>query len=168
MPLWPPRRRAIRVVVGPPPEEPSPTTAPRAQHQRAGQRKQPGSRRVYPIKPPRQGTKTQAPAVDEVSEVIQKVKIWGLEEGWQALLRRPEQLDEFVIGFLAKELGVKPPKLPTWEEGLIEEVRADAEYRRGEVERVVEDRKLDNLLGAFAANAARVCPMSPSTPTSST
>lgn len=147
MPLWPPRRRGIRIVVGPPPEDGGPTTASHAQpHRRAGPRRQPRSRRVHPLKPPRQGTRTQAPAVDEVSEVIQKVKIWGLEEGWQALLRRPDMLDDFVIGFLAKELGVKPPKLPTWEEDLIAEVRADPEYRRGEIERIVEGRRLSNLL----------------------
>ena len=142
MPLWPPRRGGFRVALGSPPEGPSPTTATPAQHHRRGRsRKSSGGGRS--IKDPRQ--EAYAPQADEVSEVVQQVRIWAMEEGWQRLLRHPDLLDELCIGFVAKELGVNPPKLPTWEERMIDEVRADPEYRRGEIDRIVEGRKLDNL-----------------------
>ena len=146
MPLWPRRRQGIRIVIGSPPEEPSPTTARRAQHHLTGRsRKSSESRDGRSIKHARQEAQAPAPQVDEVSEVVQQVRIWALEEGWQRLLGHPDLLDELCIGFVAKELGVNPPKLPTWEERMIDEVRADPEYRRGEIDRIVEGRKLDNL-----------------------
>ena len=91
------------------------------------------------------GGSDPGPEVDEISETIQQIKTRALEEGWQAILSEPDLLKEFSVAFLAKELGIDPPELPTWEERLKAEVREDPDYRQGEIDRMVEGRRQDNL-----------------------
>lgn len=99
--------------------------------------------KTYHVPGPAKRRSEKARQQESIAELKMEITALLLKEGYDQLQQHPELFAEFAIGFLAKELDVEAPTLPSFEEQIIRETMRDPAWREEEAERILDARKVE-------------------------
>ena len=108
--------------------------------------------RTFHVQGPARRPSANSRQQDRTANLKTEIKADLMEMAIEHLREHPEVFNELALGLLCKEIGVRVPEMPSFEEEVVNEAMGDPAFREEEGKRIMASRRVEAARAAESQN----------------